>query len=290
MEEYRCYAGTTPRRRCTHVHTSAKDNLRPLLLTPPFAEGSNPGPFATLSTTQPLSHMWLLVFLSSKAESKWNNCAFKTLPLSDKAQPFHTAWPNHIWQTVFPSPLYTGKQQKMGYSNPVENLWWILCPVKILALIVPRILSYKRTNKNSPVLLVKQQNKIISITYDMILNFILYGANMIDCTECCILYCAWICPDSIYEVCHLQNRAKGCIICSSVNDCLVFLDFFCVLKGPFLCVLNITIQIVRWRQNELEVGGKLPIHPVWRKRVIILDRFLVEIYFELTSWTSQDIL
>ncbi len=58
MEEYRCYAGTTPRRRCTHMHTSAKDKLRPLLLTPPFVEGSNPGPFATLSTTQPLSHMW----------------------------------------------------------------------------------------------------------------------------------------------------------------------------------------------------------------------------------------
>ncbi len=38
---------------------SAKDKLRPLLLTPPFAEGSNPVPFATLSTTQPLSHMWL---------------------------------------------------------------------------------------------------------------------------------------------------------------------------------------------------------------------------------------
>ena len=43
MEEYRCYIGTTPRRRCTHVHTSAKDKLRPLLLTPPFAEGLNPG-------------------------------------------------------------------------------------------------------------------------------------------------------------------------------------------------------------------------------------------------------
>ncbi len=66
MGEYRCYAGTTPRRCCTHVHMSAKDKLRPLLLTPPFAEGSNPGPFATLSTTQPLSHMvlcWCIVVL-----------------------------------------------------------------------------------------------------------------------------------------------------------------------------------------------------------------------------------
>ncbi len=65
---------------------------------------------------------------------------------------------------------------------------------------------------------------------------------------------------------------------------------FSVMNRPFLCVLNVTIQIVRWRQNDLDVGGKLPIHPAWRKRVIILDRFLVEIYFGLTSWTSQDIL
>jgi hypothetical protein len=40
-----------------NVHMNAKDKLRPLLLTPPFAEGLNPGPFATLSTIQPLSHM-----------------------------------------------------------------------------------------------------------------------------------------------------------------------------------------------------------------------------------------
>ncbi len=43
-----------------NVHTNVKDKLRPLLLTPPFAKGLNPGPFATLSTIQPLSHMWLL--------------------------------------------------------------------------------------------------------------------------------------------------------------------------------------------------------------------------------------
>jgi hypothetical protein len=40
-----------------NVHTNAKDKLRPLLLTPPFAEGLNPGLFATLSTIQPLRHM-----------------------------------------------------------------------------------------------------------------------------------------------------------------------------------------------------------------------------------------
>jgi hypothetical protein len=40
-----------------NVQSSAKDKLRPLLLTPPFAEGLNPGPFATLGTIQTLSHM-----------------------------------------------------------------------------------------------------------------------------------------------------------------------------------------------------------------------------------------
>jgi hypothetical protein len=40
-----------------NVHTNAKDKLRPLLLTPPFSEGLNPGLFATLSAIQPLSHM-----------------------------------------------------------------------------------------------------------------------------------------------------------------------------------------------------------------------------------------
>jgi hypothetical protein len=47
-----------------------------------------------------------------------------------------------------------------------------LCPVKLWPLIVWRILSNRGTNKNSPVLLVKQGKKIISITSDMILNLI----------------------------------------------------------------------------------------------------------------------
>ncbi len=42
-----------------NVHTNSKDKLQPLLLTPPFADGSNPRPFATLSTIQPLNHMEL---------------------------------------------------------------------------------------------------------------------------------------------------------------------------------------------------------------------------------------
>jgi hypothetical protein len=46
------HAGAAP-----NVHMNAKDKLRPLLLTLLFAEGSNPGLFATLSTIQSLSHM-----------------------------------------------------------------------------------------------------------------------------------------------------------------------------------------------------------------------------------------
>ncbi len=40
-----------------NVHANAKDKLRPLLLTLPFAEGLIPGPFASLSTIKPFSHM-----------------------------------------------------------------------------------------------------------------------------------------------------------------------------------------------------------------------------------------
>jgi hypothetical protein len=43
-----------------------------------------------------------------------------------------------------------------------------LCPVKIWALIIRRILSYKRANKNSPVSLLKHKSKIINITGEMI--------------------------------------------------------------------------------------------------------------------------
>jgi hypothetical protein len=38
-----------------------------------------------------LDNALLRVFLSSKAEGKQNNCTLKTLPLLDKARPFHTA-------------------------------------------------------------------------------------------------------------------------------------------------------------------------------------------------------
>jgi hypothetical protein len=39
MGGYRCYAGTTPRRRCTHVHINAKDKLRPFTTNSAFCGG-----------------------------------------------------------------------------------------------------------------------------------------------------------------------------------------------------------------------------------------------------------
>ena len=51
----------------------------------------------------------------------------------------------------------------------------VLCPVKIWASIVTRILSYKGTNQNSPVSLVLHRKKLISITSDMIINLLRDG-------------------------------------------------------------------------------------------------------------------
>ncbi len=42
MEGHRCYAGTTPHRHCTHVHTNAKDKLRPFVTNSAFCGGFEP--------------------------------------------------------------------------------------------------------------------------------------------------------------------------------------------------------------------------------------------------------
>jgi hypothetical protein len=42
MEGYRCYAGTTPRSRRTHLRTNAKDKLRPLATNSTFCRGFKP--------------------------------------------------------------------------------------------------------------------------------------------------------------------------------------------------------------------------------------------------------
>ena len=46
----------------------------------------------------------------------------------------------------------------------------LLCPVQMCALIIRRIMSYKETNKNSPVSLVKHKSQIINVTGEMIAN------------------------------------------------------------------------------------------------------------------------
>jgi hypothetical protein len=55
MEGYRCYAGTTPRRRRTHVCTNEKDKLRPFATNSVFCKGFEPWTicyFLQLPTTQ----------------------------------------------------------------------------------------------------------------------------------------------------------------------------------------------------------------------------------------------
>ncbi len=73
-----------------NVHTNAKDKLRLLLLTPPFAEDSNPGLFATLRTIQPLSHMWLhqLIIETFTPESKstWKSLWLLIVPIVSAVQ------------------------------------------------------------------------------------------------------------------------------------------------------------------------------------------------------------
>ena len=59
----------------------------------------------------------------------------------------------------------------------------LLRPVKIRALIIRRILSYKRANKNSPVSLVKHKSHIINVTGEMIANLRRYGVVTIGETK-----------------------------------------------------------------------------------------------------------
>jgi hypothetical protein len=63
----------------------------------------------------------------------------------------------------------------------------LLCPVKIWASLVRRILSYKGTNKNSPVSLTKHKNKIINVTWEMIADLCRDGVATIGETKLGIL-------------------------------------------------------------------------------------------------------
>ncbi len=48
----------------------------------------------------------------------------------------------------------------------------VMCPVKLWAFIVERILTYKGTNKDSPISLALHRNSTISITSEMVANLL----------------------------------------------------------------------------------------------------------------------
>jgi hypothetical protein len=58
-----------------------------------------------------------------------------------------------------------------------------MCPVKLWASIIIRILTYKGTNKDSPVSLARHRNHIISITSEMISNLLKDGVAADDKTK-----------------------------------------------------------------------------------------------------------
>ncbi len=59
----------------------------------------------------------------------------------------------------------------------------IMCPVKLWASIISRILSFKGTNQNSPVSLAQHNNKTISITSEMVANLLKDGVVAISETK-----------------------------------------------------------------------------------------------------------
>jgi hypothetical protein len=81
----------------------------------------------------------------------------------------------------------TFERQKNNRKSDTLTQWRtkdpILCPVKIWASIVTRILLYEGTNKNSPIYLVLHRKKLISVTSEMITNLIRDGVVAIGETK-----------------------------------------------------------------------------------------------------------
>jgi hypothetical protein len=81
----------------------------------------------------------------------------------------------------------TFERQKNDRKSDMVTQWRtkdpILCPMKIWASIVTRILLYKGTNKNSPVSLVLHRKKLISVTLEMITSLIRDGVVAIGETK-----------------------------------------------------------------------------------------------------------
>ncbi len=87
--------------------------------------------------------------------------------------------------------LITFERQKNDRKADTITQWRtadkLLCPVKIWAMLVRRILSYKGTNKNSPVSLAKHKNKIINVTGEMMADLCPDGVATIGKTKLGIL-------------------------------------------------------------------------------------------------------
>ena len=87
--------------------------------------------------------------------------------------------------------LITFERQKNDRKASTVTQWQtadkLLCPLKIWASLIRRILSYKGTNKNSPVSLAKHNNKIINVTGEMIADLCRNGVVTIGETKLGIL-------------------------------------------------------------------------------------------------------
>jgi hypothetical protein len=105
-----------------------------------------------------------------KAEKKQTKqlCLWNIAFIRDGKNLNHSSASLHLADCV----LITFEQQKNDRKELPVTQWWtrdkLLRPVKIWASITRRILSYKGTNKNSPVSLVKHKNTIINVTAEMI--------------------------------------------------------------------------------------------------------------------------
>ncbi len=81
----------------------------------------------------------------------------------------------------------TFERQKNDRKSDTVTQWRtddpIMCPVKLWASIVKRILTFKGTNRDSPVFLAPHRNSTISITLEMVANLLKDGIVAIGETK-----------------------------------------------------------------------------------------------------------
>ncbi len=88
-----------------------------------------------------------------------------------------------------------------------------MCPVKLWASIVTRILSFKGSNKDSPVSLAQHRNSTISITSEMVANLLKDGVIAIGETKLEI-YCSEVGTHSIRSGAAMAMYLAGVLIFS----------------------------------------------------------------------------